>query len=176
MSYRKYLGPSEIPIILGCPYSTPSELKEKLENLSDYKETPKTKLGKKMEKGLLQKYRTITKNRSLAVKFKSKGRLGGMADGIFDDGSKIRGLEIKCQFYDDDYEPVVYESYIQQVVAYMFLYEIHDWEIMCARINRSSNTMKISIYQYKWEDYREVWENVWYPKIMDFLDSVDWKS
>ena len=180
MTYRKYLGPSEIPVILGCPYSTPAELREKLENPTVFKSTPKIRMGMKLEKDMLQKYSsTINSKSKLNIKFKSHDRLGGRADGIYDDGQVIRGVEIKCQFVtsdDNNDDPVIYDSYVQQSVAYMFLYQLEHWDVFCVRVNTDTKKSKILLKRLKWKDYEQTWRTNWYPKIKAFTDNVNWKK
>ena len=54
----------------------------------------------------------------------------------------------------------------------MYLYKKSEWILMSCVLNQDRTG--ISKYKLKWDNYKDQWENDWYPKITQFLGNVKW--
>jgi hypothetical protein len=170
---RKMVSPSDICTILGKSiFDTPESLKKKMENGYNIKITNKITSGIRHEPKCIALYEKETKNKIIKPKFVKSPinlRFGGIADGLVgSDG----GLEIKCQYGKD--KPILHDSYIYQSIGYLYLYQRKWWDIMVLSIDEHEN-VNYMLQRIKWEDYENKWNDTWYPKILKFSNSVNWK-
>lgn len=170
---QKYLGPSQVHTVLGYDnFMTTDELRDRMENGYTIEIAPDSplRLGQKYERKCRGLYIRTTGIPVKRAQFISKGRLGGIADGLVQDG----GLEIKCQF--NGRPPKVQFKHKVQAVTYMHLYDREWWDIMVCSIDTEKEDVQAIIERVYRTSYHETWTNKWYPCIIEYMDSVNWHT
>jgi hypothetical protein len=174
---KKCLGPSHITSILGYnKFRDASELKGQLEDgFHRERNTPNTSFGIHNEKiGLIaySRYKGCKIQKAGYAVDKLCKRFVGRADGLVgDDG----GVEIKCHANGTLLKSVpIY--YLPQIVAYMYLYDRSWWDLVSCIFDEEGKLSKYKIFRIRWVDYEATWQQEWYPKIRDFIDSIKWKK
>lgn len=169
---QRYLGPSQVHTVLGYDnFSTPEELRDRMEHGYTMEITPDSpiKLGQKFERKCRGLYTRTTGTSVKRAHFVSKGRLGGIADGLIADNG---GLEIKCQF--NGRPPKVQFKHKVQAVAYMFLYQREWWDIIVCSIDTETEDVQAVIERIYWNSYRKTWNEKWLPCVTTYVESVSW--
>jgi len=185
---QKYLGPSQFATVLGFnPWHSPEELRDRIENGCWETVRPEMTFGKNYEKIAKEHYQnefdvevyqpnweTYTKN----------PRIGGVGDGFIYHPSTGKskkdvishGLEIKCHPNQTVPLKEIPKYYLIQVVGYMAIYGIKRWELMSVCFNQSTDIYDYHVMEVKWEQVEDEWKNNWYPKLTEFINSVNWKT
>jgi len=173
--YRKYIGPSQFATVLGLnEYQTPEALKNEIENGYVPTDTYATQFGNDHECVAIyyyQKLYNICVHKASFVVDGENGRIGGIADALIDDNT---GLEIKCHVGEDNLLTKLPIKYLIQVTGYMYLYKKEKWVLMSATFHSDHTLHKYVIHVIKWEQVKTKWEKEWYPKIIKYINELQW--
>lgn len=187
MYFQKYLGPSQVPTVLGLnKFETIRDLRDKLSNGYDKGDSRFSSLGKKYESLVLGHYYKYIKSESIGdiivrkARFANKGKLGGFADGLVSgDPDGPGGVEIKCQFTkltEPSYISMVYKI---QAICYMYLYNCKWWDIACCKLilddNDNLQQANLNVERIYFADYSRSWIG-YLKQINNFIETVDWKK
>lgn len=178
----KYLGPSQVPTVLGYnKFQTAEQLADNIRNSTKDKDTIFTCKGRYYEHSIVRQYRKhhpdvhVNPN----VPFRSKSGIGGFADALVSgDPEGDGGLEVKCQFkYNRERsEPVIYFSYKLQCLAYMYIYNRNWWDLACCRIILDEQdkpvNMHVKVERVYASDFRNKWIRDWLPQLKQFVCDV----
>ena len=179
---QKFLGPSQFASVLGMNnYQTPEQLKNRMEK--GYKQAiySEMEFGNKYEQTALYCYRKNTGEKVIKAswcKHPGNQRMGGIADGllVIKEGKVVGGVEIKCHQNRTQAYQTIPDFYLVQIAGYMDIYQVKFWDFMSCSLDPNGNIIDFNIIRVNWEDVEERWEKEWYPKLKNFVDSVEWAN
>jgi predicted phage-related endonuclease len=175
--YRKYLGPSQFAVVLGLDdYQTAESLKDEIENGYVPSSTYATQYGNDNESIAIyyyQKLYNVATQKPLFVVDMNNKHIGGICDALIDEET---GLEIKCHIKDENLLTKIPMKYLLQLAGYMYLYKRKKWILMSATFNGDKTLNKYVVHTVTWDQVKDQWEQLWYPKIIQYVDAVKWVS
>lgn len=178
---KKNLGASQFAAALGLnKFLDSGTLKNQLEKGYPFQEIPRLQFGNQKESLAKYFYQKLTGNkirRASLVKDKVNPQIVGVCDGLIGwDG----GLEIKCHFPREDrvVSPlrVIPVYYLIQIAGYLHLYDRLWWDFMSCCFNDKEEFCTCRIIRVHREEVHDAWTNEWYPKLIEFVKSVQWSK
>jgi hypothetical protein len=176
---QRYLGPSQFGTVLGFnPYEDVTKLKKRLEEGIWEEVRENCNFGIAKESDVLSKYesdRGVVVERPKWKTYHKNTRLGGIADGIVRTDNAEWGIEVKC--HPGKNEPLhdIPKYYLLQISGYMAMYGLRRWELVSACFDDDGQISDYNVIPVVWDDVAQLWEDVWYPKLETFVQTVDWK-
>lgn len=176
----KNIGPSYFGTILGMnPYQTVEQLRKLIETGMRVKSNYACENGIKLESYAIQEYEKLTNTKVVKPYWiRPSNRILGVCDGII---SQTRGLEIKCPVYNEGCDFSKYTTipnyYLVQLVGYMAFYKRESWDYYVCLFDSTKEPYEKK-FEYKetiyFKDYKDIWNNVWYPRILSFIETTRW--
>lgn len=180
---QKYLGPSQFATALGhSKFKTPELLKQEIEH--GYKQEVNSYMtyGINYETRVKQYYIQQTGNRVAKAKWQQHPtcqRLGGFADGILLNAQNepIGILEIKTHTGRTETLKDIPIYYLIQVAGYMAMYQVQQCDFVSCCINPDTDLITgFNIIHIDWDQVKDQWNNNWFPKLINFVDSIQWQN
>ncbi len=174
--YRKFVGPSQLSIVLGIDdFQSPMELKKELEEGYIPYDNFATLYGKSHESIAIYYYQKLYKVKIMPGNFvidPLNSRFGGICDGLINNDV---GIEIKCHVNEKNLLKSLPLKYKLQMIAYLYLYKRKKWILMSCIFNTNHTLSKYNVFEITWNEVKSDWEKLWYPQIIKYINSVLWK-
>ena len=176
VSPRTFLGVSQFATAIGLSttFSTPELLKKQLEEGYYQEETPAMTFGLQNEDIAKKYYEHIKGVKVLPTNYKifdSCHRLKGGCDGLI---GKDGGLEIKCHFNYTYSLQKIPDYYLIQIAGYIYLYDREWFDFMSCCFGPTGKISDYNIIRVYRADIENQWNNEWFPKLVEFVNSVKW--
>ena len=172
IKFRKFIGPAQFGGVLGHnKYLSAHQIRSEIENGYKIQDNQATQYGKDLEPVALyyyQKLYNVTIQKPRFVVDICNRKIGGICDGLIDQDT---GIEIKCHTGQTPLRYLPY-NYLIQMAGYLFLYGRQRWILFSCTFKPDHTLDKYQIFEVKWDDVKDRWTRDWYPKLLDFANSV----
>jgi len=171
------IGVSQFAAALGLSdkFLTADQLKDQIENGYYREPNAATDFGHCKEESARKYYEKIKKCQVVKARYKSFdqcSRLMGICDGLIGENG---GLEIKCHYnytYPLQNVPIYY---LVQVAGYLYLYN-RDWfDFMSCCFDEKGEIKSYNIIRISKDEVKDQWEENWFPKLIQYTNSINWK-
>lgn len=175
--YRKFVGPSQFATVLGLnPYQTREHFKSEIENGYIPISNKAKQYGIDHEQIALDYYQYTFGCQLIKPTFvvdSANPRIGGICDALIDGTT---GLEIKCHTSVDNLLTTIPDTYLMQVIGYMYLYKCTSWVLFSCAFDQNNMVCKYIDHHLNWKTYEDDWYHKWFPQILEFVENVKWKK